>query len=642
MKTQIRLWKRLMLLVLVLMGMIMVPMKARAEMLEVDFIYHTGGDLAFSFFYESEVPDLIFVSPSGVEYAEGISTESELIIGRGEGWSTYRIPDAEVGQWRLLYDKKSNATIDYVQVKPIEAIAIQSFTLTGIEGNVINATFDVRKGEENASYSYRVDLVDGEGKTVQQELTWGWAETMAEQSVSVSINASTGKDYRLVLHVTCDDDGGSFDYQESEPFDYTNPNTPAAVTDFVVKFDGGRSRCTMDWSEYAPGGYGTTYNVVAYANDDRENPIYFIEGESETSISFLCPTDTTKLEIELSYVRDGIASETKTKTIHLSDAEYLRIAAEDVVSDALLPLEYSVKKQTELYVTLNGVEGAYAVNGEDVLYLTLQSGSNTVEATFVGADNLVYSVSKEIFYTWSSPSILLFENLDGMTFKRNTVPLSGLAENATEVTVNGVKAELAEDGSFYCEVPIAEGENSITVEAISASGLSSVKKITVIGKDIDSVPVGALEEQDGTKNEEGGIKALFKKWTSSKWFATVVAVIVSVLVLIFFFATLRDKKKKSIAVRLRNALICFGLLEVALGVAYFFLWRFNNSMEYVELVQESVQRAALFLRLETYGKYLLVGLGVVVLLLIIGLIGAIGIKEIKGETDKVDKPGMRS
>ena len=637
MKIHKKIGKQLVLLALTLLCMFFVPMSVSAQVQEADFINHDGGDLAFSFFYEADVPDLVFISPSGVEYAEGVSSEADLVIGRGEGWSSYRIPDAEAGQWRLRYDKKNNATIDYVEVKPVEAIAIQSFALTGMEENVVNAVFNVRKGDENVRYYYTVDLVDSTGSVVKSEVARGWAETMVEQTVSVRLDISTGSGYKLVLNVSHDDGEESFDSAATDAFAYTNPNTPAAIADFAVQLNSERSRCTVDWRDYKPGSWGYTYKITAIADGDRENPIYVDEGLEDTSVSFFYPTDATKLEVELFYTQNGILSEVKTKTIDLTGGEYLRVAAEDVVSDALLPLEYSVKSQTELKVTVNGVEGTYLVDGENVLYLTLQTGSNAIEASFVGTDNLVFSVSKEVFYTWVSPTILLFEDLEGKTFQVGMVPVSGKVEEAVTVKVNGVETEITEDGSFYCDVPIAEGENVITVEAVSAAGVSSVQTVTVIG---EGKGVAATEPEDSdTTDEDGrddevadeksGIAEKLEQWTSSKWFTTVVVAVISLLVLICFFITLKDKKKKGFAVRLRNALIAFGVLEVVLGVAYFFLCRFNNSLDYVELAQDSVQKAAFCLNCETYGKFVLLGIGGVIVLLALVMLGMSGVKKLK-------------
>lgn len=622
----------------------MLPVRVSAEVKEADFINHDGGALIFSFFYEVEKPDLVFISPSGVEYAEGVTSEAEMTTGHGEGWSTYQIPNAEVGQWRLRYDKKGNESIRFVEVAPVESIAIQSFAMTGIEGDMATVTFHVMKGEEETRYNYSINLVDSTGTMVSEGLATGWANTMEEQTVSVRLNVSTGQDYKLMLVVSNNDGDETFDSETTDIFAYTNPNTPAAITDFAMSFDSERSRCTVNWEDYRPAGYGVTYTIVAFADGDRENPVYQNEGIEERTVSFFYPTDASKLEVEVSYTQNGITSLVKTKTIDLAGGEYLKISAEDVVSDALLPLEYFVKSQTELKVTVNGVEGAYLVDGEDVLYLTLQTGNNIVEASFVGADNLVYSVSKEVFYTWVSPTILLFEDLEGMTFTVGNVPVSGKVEEAVAVKVNGVETEISEDGSFYCEVPIVEGKNTITVEAVSVAGVTSMQTITVIGEgkgtaavkpETDDTAEGddksstdAIEDDEDKSDEKSGLAELIGQWTSSKWFPTAVVAVVSMLVLLFFFLTLRDKKKKGFKIQIKNALIGFGVLEVVLGVAYFFLCRFNNSLEYVELAQSSVQKAALFLNCETYGKYVLFGIGGVILLLILSLLIAAGIKKL--------------
>lgn len=646
MKIQSKLLQGLVLFVVVLFSVWFLPIHASAEVQEANFIEHDGGDLAFSFFYEADVPDLVFISPSGVEYAEGVTPETELVIGRGEGWSNYRIPNAEAGQWRLRYDKKNNATIDYVEVKPIEAIAIQSFVLTGIEGETANVSFRALKGDEKTRYYYTISLVDGVGSVIKENLASGWADAGEEKLVSVRLNVSTRSDYKLMLNVSHSGEQETFDSATTEAFSFTNPNTPAAIADFAVQIDSERSRCTVDWKDNRPGGRGYTYSVFAIADGDRENPIYNSDVLDETNVSFFYPVDATKLEIEISYFKDGgVASEVKTKTIELTAGEYLRISSGDVVGEALLPLEYSVNGPTELKVSVNGVDGAYLVDGEGVLRLSLQSGTNTIEASFVGSDNLVYSIAKEVFYTWVSPTILLHEDLDGMTFKVGMVPISGQVEEAASVTVNGTAVELAEDGNFSCEVPIVAGENTITIEAVSAAGVSAVQTLTIVGDTGgstgaagdggDSDSEGQASDAQASDAQTSG-KQSFVQVLSSKWMPTVLVAVVCLFLLIFFFVLIKDKKKKkTVTVRVRGLLIFFGLLEAVLGFAYYRLYSFNNSLEYMELAQNSVKDAAAYLNYETYGKYALIGIAGVIVILILILLIICAIKKLKAK--KVNK-----
>lgn len=619
------------------------PIQARAEVQEANFIDHDGGDLAFSFFYEADIPELVFISPSGVEYAEGVSAETELVIGRGDGWSNYRIPNAEAGQWRLRYDKKNNATIEYVEVKPVEAIAIQSFTLTGVEGNAANVSFVARKGDEKVRYYYTISLVDGAGNTIRENLCKGWADAGVEHAETVKLNVSTGSNYKLMLNVSHSGETETFDSALTEAFSYTNPDTPAALADFSVQLDSERSRCTVDWSEYRPSRRGYTYKVLAIADGDRENPVFGGEESEEAYVSFFYPTDATKLEIEICYFKeDGLVSEVKTKTVALSGGEYLRIPEGDVVGEALLPLAYSVSAPTELKVSINGVEGAYLVDGEGVLRLSLQTGINTVEASFTGADNMVYSVAKEVFYTWVSPTIQLHEDLDGMTFQVGKVPVSGRVEEAVTVAVNGADTPIAEDGTFSCEVLITEGENTITIEAVSATGVSTVHTMTVVGKGVggQSASTGGdgsdVEKPDQSSDdasgdtadgEQAGVKGL-----PIKWLPTIFVGVACLVLLIFFFVVIKDKKKKkTITARFRMLLIIFGLLEAALGVAYYQLYSYNNSLNYVTLAQTSVQTASAYLNYEVYAKYALVGVGGIIVLLILLLLAVSGIKKLKAK-----------
>ena len=64
-------------------------------------------DMAVTFYYDVEEPDVIFIAPDGAEIFSG-----ELPSDRDDGAVCYYIDGAVPGQWRIKYDKKSNSKLE--------------------------------------------------------------------------------------------------------------------------------------------------------------------------------------------------------------------------------------------------------------------------------------------------------------------------------------------------------------------------------------------------------------------------------------------------------------------------------------------------------------------------------------------------
>lgn len=67
-------------------------------------------DLVVNFIFDKEIVDIIFISPSGERLAIG---DDGVAFADGDRWRTYRISDAEVGDWSIEYDLGENEFIDY-------------------------------------------------------------------------------------------------------------------------------------------------------------------------------------------------------------------------------------------------------------------------------------------------------------------------------------------------------------------------------------------------------------------------------------------------------------------------------------------------------------------------------------------------
>jgi hypothetical protein len=79
----------------------------------------------------------------------------------------------------------------------------------------------------------------------------------------------------------------------------------------------------------------------------------------------------------------------------------------------------------------------------------------------------------------TSPSLRLTSPADGMTTDQPSVVVSGTTEPGAQVSVNGLLASVAAEGTFSLSVALKEGTNVITVVAEDAAGNRATASVTV-------------------------------------------------------------------------------------------------------------------------------------------------------------------
>ncbi len=584
--------------ILVLFMMLPGAVTVRAEEVEENLIkLEEEGDFTVMFTYEGERPEIIFISPSGKEYAEGVSTEAELLSSHGEGWSTYKVIAAEAGQWKVRCDKKDNEEIEYVFVKEVDGLCIQSFDIVSIEEKNATLSFDVSMGEdEKIRYNYTITAIVGEDDSAGKELASGSAYTGEVKEVNVAMELSSYEGYRFMLEVTAKSGLEMYDYMLSEEFDYVNPDTPAAIEDYYTYIDMGNNWCRLDWSSYDMG-WNTVYQLVVTADGDTANPVY-TSSTTEKGEIFSYPVGTKELTINLYYQKNAVLSEPVTKVIDLEKGEALKLLNEEVTSKAQLELFYNTAVQSALTVKINEKEGVYNIQDSNTLYFSLTPGVNTISASFEGSNKIIYIAEKEIYYDTTPPGLKIYEDLDGMSFKSDSATISGKVENAAKLFVNEVELTIGEDGSFLYSVPLKAGENQVVVRAESSSGVG-ISKSMVITR-IEDTPIIS------TKNE---------------YLPLIISLVVSLVIVAYTFIFVRNREKVKKPFNLKRSAITVsvvvGLFDVVCIAAYVYLYSINNSKKYLEIVEESVKKAADYL---TYQKIALIAMLILsgILALIIG------------------------
>lgn len=579
-------------------------MVVRAEVVEAELItLEETQDFTVMFTYEGERPEITFLSPSGVEYAEGITPETVLMSAHGEGWSTYKVIAAEAGTWSVRCDKKNNEYVDYSFVEAVDGLSIQNFDLVSIEGNKATVSFLVNMGEdEQIWYNYTITAIAGEDQSAGKVLEKGGYYTGQNCEQNITLDLTSYSDYRLLLEVTASQGLEMFDSMMSEPFSYENSATPVAMEDYTVLVNTSNNSCQLDWRNYSKG-WNSEYTLLVIADGDTENPVY-LNQTTETQDSFFYPEGTKKVTIQLYYNTGGAQSEPCTKELDLTAGETLEIMTEDVTAGTQLELSYRVNAPTLLEVWINEESGQYNIEGTSSVFLPLNIGVNTVDARFAGSNNVTYQVSAQIYRDATPPVLLLYENLDGMTFKNAEAVISGEVQNAVKVTVNDVEVELGENGVFRHTLALTEGENNVTIVATSEAGIGIARNMQIIRKGGGIIAGGSYKE----------------------YLPLLISLGVSVLIILYtlIFVRKKDKSKKK-PLTYKRVAVKFGLwvfvLDAICGAGYAYFYRFNTGREYIALAKESVSKAA---RYKDYEWYCLMGVviltGVLVLNLLLGLL----------------------
>lgn len=585
------------------------------------------GDLTISAEYEGAIPEVTFISPSGKEYNELISSEEEFRYAHGSegGWSTFLIKDAEAGMWSVRCYKTDEEMIEFFLTRAEEGVCIQEFSVVSLLGKEATVYFDVTKGEQQVLYTYSIAVIAADGTVIKEEAVSGYGTTGTPQQITFRMDVSDCKHAKFLLTVECDDAASTFDSMESGEFSYENPDTPDALTGVDAAIDESDLKCALDWEQYKPWGWGSyTYNVTVYADGEKETPIFSGENLDRTDTYFYYPKGTNHLEIVITYSSGGILSKEYRKQVSLSSADYIRVTVEDTTEEVMLPLEYSAKEEAELLVTLNGQSGAYRIKGRDRIYFSLEEGLNKFYATFTGTDGVTHTIDKEIYYVVISPEITLYEDLDGKRFRASTVHVAGKTEKAVSLTINDEEVVLEADGAFSYDVPLVPGENEIVVKAFSESnvGTSKIFTVTKDGEEevIDSVPDDVEDgeeppeddEEDRTDEEDipASVKPVVKRVSWQKYLPFIFGGVLFTGLLVVFLVVLRKKNKEKKSSKMVLIVVPCLLFVLTAGLTalstymYFRLRDFNNSLAYIEMAEESLEEAANYLTYEAKAKKL--------------------------------------
>ena len=268
--------------------------------------------------YETEMPDITLISPDGTAYFEAAGN---VRVEHGENTAFYFLPDALAGQWLIRFDKKSNPAItaDYAEYTP--DLTIDSLVLKGVSGSQAEISFHTSYAKE-VTYNYVVYAVlldENRNVTGQKELDHGTARTGQDENRRISLsNLSSYENYYLELEVYLKEYGlETYDTRITDQnFGYVNEHQPEAMGGVKVEIDPAKLLFTMDWSDYKVS--CDQYLAAFYTAASPDTPVSYQSVESGyNSAVFDLPSDVHAMTVELTYIRNGVASAPYLSLIHI-------------------------------------------------------------------------------------------------------------------------------------------------------------------------------------------------------------------------------------------------------------------------------------------------------------------------------------
>lgn len=143
--------------------------------------------------------------------------------------------------------------------------------------------------------------------------------------------------------------------------------------------------------------------------------------------------------------------------------------------------------QIELYINDNNFDDAPLSDDQKFIFkdVKLREGSNIVKVRVKKGD-LMSDFTRNYIVTYNpgDTKLELSNPADGATFGRGdqTINVTGKTDPDSSISVNGSRAVVDENGNFSSYVNLSDGENTISVDAVSAGGKTINKTVKVTYK----------------------------------------------------------------------------------------------------------------------------------------------------------------
>lgn len=449
--------------------------------------------------YETEMPDITLISPDGTAYSEAAGN---VRVEHGENTAFYFLPDALAGQWLIRFDKKSNPAItaDYAEYTP--DLTIDSLVLKGVSGSQAEISFHTSYAKD-VTYNYVVYAVlldENRNVTGQKELDHGTARTGQDENRRISLSSlSSYENYYLELEVYLKEYGlETYDTRITDQnFGYVNEHQPEAMGGVKVEIDPAKLLFTMDWSDYKVS--CDQYLAAFYTAASPDTPVSYQSVESGyNSAVFDLPSDVHMVTVELTYIRNGVASTPYRRQIDWEKGLTLSIDTPENTNSAQAVITYETDAQRNAVISVNEALQQVVLTGSDSISVQLEEFSNEVSVRCALDDMTDVIYRKSIYSDRIAPVLRFYEKVDAISVEEDHFLLTGETEPGCKLTVNGTEYPMNEDGSFLADLPLEKDENVFSVISTDPAGNQSAQNVTIYHGDVPAAAaIAAGQNGDG-------------------------------------------------------------------------------------------------------------------------------------------------
>lgn len=631
-------FKKLTLCVLTVMFVLCAEVFAFAQTKTAELVtLDSDTNLTICVGYEKEEPTVSFISPDGDEVKEG--SEGVEVKRDTEGKKIYfQISNAKRGDWKIVYDKKSNSQISVDFGKFSDGIWINSVKTGKLDGNILEVSLDVSQ-TENIKYDYNIyaAVVDADGVITGKKLLKSGNATANEVlATTVDLTPLATGSYYIFADINATDKGVYvFDEMLSEsPVAFTNGETLSAVEDLYIELNLSDEEILISWD-----GYCSTRDdkIIGIFGDGESEPMFAFTSTGSKS-EVIADIDSSKLplRVEFTYKDGNKISETFRKIVDVSDVK-IEDKSNGIVNSYNALFDYTTTSETVFDIVIDQEEPyQLTVNGEGNFSVKLTENHNLIEVSYLKNDNIRVIDIFEIIVDDIAPELEFFENITTIRTYDENFEITGSVENDAMLTVDGKEIKTEENGVFSHNVALKEGQNRFEFVATDSAGNKTLRRIEIIREQKTDAIANAVKDDE----DEGFFK---------KYLALIITLGVSLAVaVVAIILSLKNKVSSNKKFLYMGIMIFVNAVAVIslVGLVALLIYRYNLYKEigpdgFIKAITSSMPAAyESILKYNNITDYLKIVLVVFIVSAVISLVMALGIiipKKLKNKKPKVKK-----
>lgn len=407
---------------------------------------------------------------------------------------------------KLIINKKIVGIISllmfFILLLPIKALAVEedepvvgldSFIVNSMKNEIYNISMIAKTAEGVTGpieYSYKVYLVTNiseQGK----EMVSGNGKTGETVTFDIDMNnANSYSEYRFkILYEYKYKDEEQFSYGFSQKFEYEQQSYAEELKNVNYTVDVLGNQLLIEWDKYGQAGDKAIISIDI-DGEVSDEMVDISEGKYETFFE----KTAKKITVNIKQVCKGLLSEGVDTVINLdntgSNEFYLEFPEKNERFSSNWNISYYNAKDNivKWYADSNSAKELTLNNTGSFMIEIEDENCKELTVEYNSQENIKWLYKFPVVIADYAPNITLLEKYDGITVKTSKYTIAGKLDDANaKVSAEGCKVTQNDDGTFFVEVDLKNGKNSITIEAENKIGKKTRSVITIHKEKGDSI-----------------------------------------------------------------------------------------------------------------------------------------------------------